>query len=576
MIMNRGRILAVLLVCISGQILSHAQPDNRYCRPGDKPQFGTTDGPATLPQSCFYTAMSATPSPGRVIRVSAGSDLQASINKARCGETLELAAGATYRGAFNFPAKGCDEGHWITVRTAGETPPEGTRINPCYAGVASLPGRPGFHCPTPKNEMAKLFVPVHESMSVADHYRFIGLEITRPEGGLVYNLVKAIRAKKVIFDRVWMHGTERDETQRGIAIPGASYIAIIDSYFSDLHCIAKTGACVDSQTIWGGVGEVGGGTYKIVNNYLEAAGEGILFGGGAGTATPVDIEIRRNYFYKPSTWHRSDPSYMGIPFIVKNNFELKNGSRVLVEGNVMENSWGGFSQAGFQILLTPKSQGNQCPLCIVKDVTVRYCALRHSGSGMQLASAASDAGGLTQGLTNISIHDVTMEDINAQRFEGNGFAFQISSAGSAYRNLTISHVTVPTSDRDLLIVGSRSGSASMENIVITDNILDVGQYQVASTGGQDNCAYRRGGPKGIFDACWKSYTFVNNVLLGGRGKWPDGNHFAQDMKAAGLASHEGGNLRLQPNSPYHNRSKDVRDVGADVSTIESATAGVAR
>jgi len=265
---------------------------------------------------------------------------------------------------------------------------------------------------------------------------------------------------------------------------------------------------------------------------------------------------------------------MGIPFIVKNNFELKNGSRVLVEGNVMENSWGGFSQAGFQILLTPKNQGNQCPLCIVKDVTVRYCALRHSGSGMQLVSAASDAGGLTQGLINISIHDVTMEDINAQRFDGNGFAFQMSSSGTSYRNLMISHVTVPASDRDLLVVGSRTGIASMENIVITDNILDVGQYQVISTGGQDNCAYRRGGPKGIFDACWKSYTFSNNVLLGGRGRWPDGNHLAQDLKAAGLASHEGGSLRLQPSSPYHNRSKEGRDIGADVLAIESATARV--
>src|SRR5438128_12696899 len=124
--------------------------------------------------------------------------------------------------------------------------------------------------------MAKLFVPVHESMSVADHYRFIGLEITRPEGGLVYNLIKAIRANKVIFDRVWMHGTERDETQRGIAIPGASYIAGIESYYCDLHCIAKTGACVDSETVWGQVGDVPGVTYKIVENHLEGAGGRML------------------------------------------------------------------------------------------------------------------------------------------------------------------------------------------------------------------------------------------------------------------------------------------------------------
>jgi len=513
-----------------------------------------------------------------VIRVSAGSDLQASINKAHCGETLELAAGATYQGAFNFPPRNCDDGHWITVRTAGEIPPEGTRISPCYAGVASLPGRPDFHCSSPKNGMAKLIVPVHQSIIAADHYRFIGLEITRPEGGLVNNLIRAGRVNKVIFDRMWIHGTGRDETQRGVAIPGASFIAVIDSYFSDFHCIAKTGACTDSQAVWGGTGDLAGGTYKIVNNYLEAAAEGILFGGGPGTTTPADIEIRRNYFYKPPTWQRSNPGYIGVAFIVKNNFELKNGSRVLVEGNVMENSWGGFSQAGFQILLTPKNPQNQCPVCVVKDVTIRYCVLRHSGSGMQLASATSDSGDLSQGLINVSIHDVTMEDIDAQRFDGNGFTFQISSAGSPYRNLTISHVTVPASDKDLVVVGNRTSNAPMENIVITDNILDVGQYQVVSGGGQDNCAYRRGGPKGIFDSCWKPYTFSNNVLVGGRGNWPGDNHFVSDLKAAGISktSRVSGSLTLQPSSAYRNKGKNGRDLGANISAIESATAGVAQ
>ncbi len=573
--MTRAYIISVLLLCVFGYAIAQdAPPDNRYCGMGNEPQFGASDGPAALPQSCFYTAIKATPSPGRVVLVPAGSDLQSYVSKAHCGETLELASGATYNGAFNFPAKGCDDKHWITVRSAGALPAEGIRISPCYAGVASLPGRPDFHCSSPTKVMARISVPVHKSITITDHYRLIGLELTRPEGGgITYNLIKAGGANKVILDRVWVHGTERDETQRGIAIPGASYIAVIDSYFSDFHCIAKTGSCEDAQTVWGGAGEVAGGTYKIVNNYLEAAGEGILFGGGAGSTTPSDIEIRRNHFYKPSIWHNSDANYIGVPFIVKNNFELKNGIRVLLEGNVMENSWGGFSQAGFQILLTPKSQGNLCPLCIVKDITIRYCALRHSGSGMQLASAASDAGGLTQGLMNVSIHDVTIEDIDADHFNGNGFAFQISSAGSAFRNLTIRRITVPSSDRDLFVMGSRTGIAAMDNIVIVDNILDVGRYQVISTGGQGNCAYKKRNPAEIFDACWKSYTFNHNILVGGRDKWPGGNYFARDLKAAGVAGNGSHNPQLS--SEQHIPSENGRDIGADVSAINSATAGVA-
>src|SRR5438105_210794 len=369
-------LLFLLLVPAQGQ---NAAADNRYCAPGNQAKFGQNDGPATLPQSCLYTALTATPVNGKVVRVPSGSDLQAAINRAKCGDTLELEAGSIFRGAFNFASKGCDDSHWIVIRSSGHLPGEGTRITPCYAGLTSLPGRPHFSCNAAAKEVSTLMVGPHENIRLSDHYRLIGLEITRADGaGTLYNLITANNAQKIVLDRVWVHGNDHEETVRGIAIPGASYVAVIDSYFSDFHCIAKTGNCTDSQAIWGGVGDIAGGTYKIVNNYLEAAAEGILFGGGPGTTTPMDMEIRRNHFFKPLTWKPSDPNYRGTPFIVKNNFELKNGARILLEGNVLENVWGGFTQKGFQVLLTPKSQGGKCPECIVHDITIRDCAFRNS------------------------------------------------------------------------------------------------------------------------------------------------------------------------------------------------------
>src|SRR6266571_4241328 len=83
-------------------------------------------------------------------------------------------------------------------------------------------------------------------------------------------------------------------------------------------------------------------------------------------ATPTDIEIRGNHFFKPMSWKPGEPGFVGgasgRPFIVKNLFELKNAQRVLLEGNLLENCWGGFSQNGYAVLLTPKNQSNQCPL----------------------------------------------------------------------------------------------------------------------------------------------------------------------------------------------------------------------
>ena len=71
--------------------------------------------------------------------------------------------------------------------------------------------------------------------------------------------------------------------------------AIVDSYISDIH---EVGA--DSQAIccWNGPGP-----FKIVNNYLEAAGENVMFGGAdpsIAELVPSDIEFRHNHCFKPS------------------------------------------------------------------------------------------------------------------------------------------------------------------------------------------------------------------------------------------------------------------------------------
>src|ERR1051326_7134736 len=110
-------------------------------------------------------------------------------------------------------------------------------------------------------------------------------------------------------------------------------MAVIDSYVSDTKCTIP-GSCVDSQAINGGTGTNAQGPIKIVNDFLESAGESFIFGGGAATIVPADIEIRRNHSFKPMIWRAQDPSYFGHLFTVKNLGEIKNGARVLVEGNI--------------------------------------------------------------------------------------------------------------------------------------------------------------------------------------------------------------------------------------------------
>ena len=561
------------------------------------------DGPAELPRVYLQTSLADTPAPGKTMLVKTASDFQAALNGAICGDTIQLQAGTTFSGVFVFPNEPCDNAHWIIVRTSApdaSLPSEGTRITPCFAGVTSLPGRPAFNCQSTKNVMARLVVPVSNGNGPvtfapgANHYRLIGLEITRATApGLVSELITPqthCPADHIIVDRSWVHGTPQDETTRGVYFSGVTSGAVIDSFFTDFHCVARSGACTDAQAIAGGLGDLPSGPIKITNNFMEAAGENILFGGGEATVVPADIEVRQNYLFKPMIWMPGQPGFVGgrdgNPFIVKNHFELKNAQRVLFEGNVAEYTWGGFSQEGYSLLLTPKNQAgagnsNLCPSCLVSDVTIRYSKVSHAASGMEIATIRSDNHGEALGGLRYSIHDITFDDISASTYQGDGALFLISNNWSSHalQNVNINHVTGfgdPT--HPLIYVGDYVGLPRISGLVFTNNILIAGPYPVWSTGGATNCAIHDI-PLETLNTCFSSYTFSNNALIATSSalKWPAGNFFPANPQAVGFVNYNGangGNYRVLPTSKYEHGATDGKNLGADIDLIDAATAGV--
>lgn len=559
------------------------------------------DGPAELPLVYIQTAMANTPAPGTTTTVNAGGDLQSALNNANCGDTIAVQAGATFTGVFTFPVKSCDDDHWIIVRTSASDsllPAEGNRLTPCYAGVSSMPGRPAFNCGSTANVLAKLVMSESGSGPIvfatgANHYRIIGLEITRTVGsGIVYALASTITngtTNNLIFDRVWMHGTAQDDTKKGIELQGSSYVSLIDSFATDMHCVSITGACTDPSVIGGGVGNPIG-PFKIVDNFLEASGENILFGGAQSSTTPADIEIRLNHFFKPLTWLKGQPGYVGgsngNPFIVKNLLELKNAQRVLVEANIMEDNWGGFSQNGYGILLTAKNQAgagdtNLCPICLVTDVTIRYNTMSHVGAGLQIANVLSDnLGGALDG-ERFSIHDLIVDDIDPVTYDGSGRLAEIMTVpGTALlRNVWLNHITAFPSG--LMSVGDTTNT-KIANFLFNNSIVNAGTYPVWSTGGGTaNCAYYDK-PMTTFTGCFSPYAFSNNAIIATpsgypSSLWPSGNFFpatASTVQFVNYNNGNGGDYHLQASSPYKNAGTDGKDLGADVDTIVSETTGV--
>ncbi|MGB6386084.1 MAG: hypothetical protein WBD25_20270 [Terriglobales bacterium] len=570
-----------------------------------KAKSGAYDGPAELPRVTVSSAMSDTPAPGSIISVNAGGDLQSALDNAQCGDIIELQAGATFSGQFIVPAKNCNVNNWIWIRTSSPDstlPAEGTRATPCYAGVASLAGRPQYSCTNPQNVMAKVQMQIvgngpFQFAKGANFYRFIGLEITRPTGtkGPAALMTAQGTADHIVVDRSWLHGQLQDETHNGVSLNGMTNAAIVDSYFSDFHCIATTGACTDAQAIGGGVSDTQDGPFLIQDNFLEASGEAIMFGGGGATETPTDIEILGNHFWKPWQWKPGNTPFVGgangNPFVVKNHLELKNAVRVLVDSNLMENVWGGFSQSGYGILLTPKNQHsgrtNICPKCEVTDVTIRYSHVSHSGGGIQMATALSGNGkngAPALAGTRWSIHDVVFDDINSQEYVGDGAVLMIMNKWpkNPLNTVTINHITgFPDPATNMMFIGDGGKTASMYGLVFTNNLLTTARYPVWNTGGRSSCAVKDV-PLTTITKCFTTATFTNNGLIASPpsfppSAWPKGNLFPQtveDVEFTDFNNGDGGNYQLMPNSPYKNKGTDGMDLGADIVTINANLANV--
>ena len=294
---------------------------------------------ATLPERPqIYIDTTYVQRTGKIIYVPVGGNLQAALNSAQPGDKVQLEAGAVFTGNFVLPAKEGNEGIYIETAPTPAFPPEGIRV------------RAGFGLPkivTPNTQ------PALTAKAGAHHYRLVGLEIMG-SGPYIYNLVYLDHSDHITIDRCYIHGSPEQTVRRGVAINSAAS-AVIDSYINEMH---EVGA--DSQAIcaWDTPGPV-----KIVNNYLTAAGENVMFGGSMSSPdiVPSDIEIRGNYLFKPLEW-------MGTKWSIKNLFELKNARRVLIEGNVLENSWAA-AQSGRAVIFTVRTSSGGL-WAVVNDITM--------------------------------------------------------------------------------------------------------------------------------------------------------------------------------------------------------------
>jgi hypothetical protein len=290
-----------------------------------------------------------------------------------------------------------------------------------------------------------------------------------------------------------------------------------------------------------------------VGNHLEASGENVLFGGvdpAIKNLVPADIEIRRNHFYKPLVWRP-------LSWTEKNLFELKNARRVLVDGNVFENSWTD-GQDGTAIVLTVRNQNGNAPWSVVEDVRFTNNIVRSAAGGISITGF--DDNFPSQQTNRILIRNNLFHDINGPAWGGGHGQFLLMLDRTL--DVKVDSNTVLQSEHIILADGE-----AHYRFVFSDNIVLHNQYGIFGGGaGIGNPAILRYFP----DA-----TIQGNVLVGApSASYPRRNFFPRTLDELQFVDRNSANYRLTPSSPYKNATKG-RDPGADIDQLERATSGVA-
>ncbi|MGA8838319.1 MAG: hypothetical protein WCF74_00280 [Candidatus Sulfotelmatobacter sp.] len=223
------------------------------------------------------------------------------------------------------------------------------------------------------------------------------------------------------FRKVWSHGdwttlsAGANEVTTGILL-GCEYCSIVDSQVSQILRPGSEGHAL---------GAAWGGQLKIDHNWLEGGSSGFFIGGFtyaptiSGLVPGQDVELRRNRFTFPYTWLGETDSTCGtkgngtVPhtnpywgcttstsysLVRKNVWEIKEGQRLLVSGNIFENSDGSGGQSGpihdFNVRNSSATTyaGSNNYQSVISDVTYQNNIARNSCEGFEIDSSGSTLG----------------------------------------------------------------------------------------------------------------------------------------------------------------------------------------
>lgn len=465
----------------------------------------------------------------QTVQVKAGGNLQAAIDNARYGDVIVLEAGATYPGPIVLPFKeatGSEQYITITTSNLAGIPKENERVDPQIHAKA----------------MPKIVGP-NSSVAIATaerahHYKFVGIEFSpSTDSQYLYNLIDLGKTDykslsqfphHLVFDRCYVHSTGLNKARRGFGL-NSSDTTIVNSYISGF-----AGFEDETQAICGWNGP---GPFKIVNNYIEGGAQNIMFGGADPTVpnlVPADIEIRRNFLYKPAEWFGKAT--------IKAMIELKNARNVVIDGNVIES--GGLIGA---FVLTVRNQSGSAPWSTLEDIAVTNNIVRHSNTAFSILGR--DDYHPSQQAKRIRIANNLVVDIVPDY----SAVFMVGCCGDT---ITVENNTVQQTGNIMTCYGIPNS-----NFVFRNNIIQFNAFGFSC-------------PPNMLSPNSRGNVIADNTgtisANGYPANIPKSNLIVNSYDQAGFVDYARGDWRLAAQSRVKGKGSDGKDPGVDFSVLAAA------
>ncbi len=462
---------------------------------------------------------------GNKIFVRKGDSFQKALNQAKAGDTILLDAGATFKGSFALPNKSGNE--FITIRTSAndsQLPAANKRLEPKkYASVLA------------KLESNIKGESVITTQAGSHHFRFIGIEFMPTIEGY-YNIIQIGTNDEtkiedlphhIEFDRVYIHGSDEFGQRRGIAANGR-HIKIVNSHISNIKRRGEESAAIGA---WATDGPI-----IIENNYLEASGINILFGGASSPLmlTPTNCIVKNNHLNKRLEWKGTD-------WVVKNLFEIKNGKNIKVQNNLMTNNWL-MSQDGTAILFTVREDSGKG--AFIQDIDFSNNIIRGSSGAVNIYGAEGKGG------KNLVIRNNIFDDIDGEKWGGTGFFLKATQ----WDGLTIENNTI-------IQKGSITNAYGepIKNMIFRNNIVFQNEYGFFG----DSFG---GGKRAINKYFPRALIEKNIIIAGDSAEYGINNYYPASIRQIGFADMKSYNLGN--NNPYKTKGSDGKQVGANLNPSE--------